>query len=149
MTHDHPTDCDAIDELLSGLLDGELTQGSRQRVQVHVDGCPRCTARLAELEAVRTGVRNLHITELDRETRRKIMNDATARATSGIGWLLLIGGAVAVVGYAGYEWLLADTVPVVKWGVAAFYTGLGTLLLGVLRQRWIARKTDRYKDVEI
>ena len=149
MTNDRTADCDAIDELLSGLLDGELTQGTRQRVEVHVDGCARCTARLAELEAVRVGVRDLRIAELDRDVWRKMMNDATARTTSGLGWLLLIGGVVAVLGYAGYEWLLADTTPLVKWGVAAIYSGLGALLLGVLRQRWIARKSDRYKDVEI
>ena len=78
------------------------------------------------------------------------MNDATSRATRGLGWLLLIGGAVAVVGYGFYEFLLADTdAPILKWGLIAFYVGWGVLLLAVLRQRLLARKTDRYKDVEI
>ena len=144
------SDCDAIDELLSGHIDGELTQGARQRVEVHVDGCARCAARLDELKAVRASVGALPIAQLDRETWRKMMNDATARTTRGIGWLLLIGGGIAVLGFAIYEFLLAETdAPLLKWGLMAFYVGLGVLLVAVIRQRMLARKTDRYKDVEI
>ena len=78
------------------------------------------------------------------------MNEATARTTRGIGWLLLIGGGVAAVGYGLYEFVLAETdAPVLKWGLIAFYVGWGVLFLAVLRQRLLARKTDRYKDVEI
>ncbi len=78
------------------------------------------------------------------------MEDTGMRATRGVGWLLLIGGVIAVLGYAGYEFLAMDAEePIIKWGVVAIYAGLGALLLVVLRQRLIARKTDRYKDVEI
>lgn len=78
------------------------------------------------------------------------MDDATGRATRGSGWLLLIGGGIAVLGFAIYEFLLAETdAPLLKWGLIAFYVGLGVLLLAVIRQRLLARKTDRYKDVEI
>lgn len=78
------------------------------------------------------------------------MDDVTARTTRGIGWLLLIGGGVAVLGFALYEFLLAETdAPLLKWGLIAFYVGWGVLLLAVIRQRIRERKTDRYKDVEI
>ena len=80
----------------------------------------------------------------------KWQNDPTVRTTRGLGWLLLIGGGVAVLGFAIYEFLLAETdAPVLKWGLIAFYVGWGVLFLAVLRQRLLARKTDRYKDVEI
>ena len=78
------------------------------------------------------------------------MNDTAARIVRALGWLLLIGGGVAVTGYAIYEFLRAELdAPLLKWGLAAFYAGWAVLLVVVLRQRWIARKTDRYKDVEI
>lgn len=78
------------------------------------------------------------------------MNHAAARTGRAVGWLLLIGGGVAVTGYAIYAFLLAEMdAPLLKWGLAAFYAGLGVLLLVVLGQRLSARKTDRYKDVEI
>lgn len=78
------------------------------------------------------------------------MDNAWERTASGIGWLLVAGAVVVLGGYAGYEFLLADVEPpLVKWAVAALYAGLALLLLSVLRQRLKARKTDKYKDVEI
>ena len=78
------------------------------------------------------------------------MDDSVARALRGIGWLLLIGGGAAAGGYGIFVFLLSDMdAPVLKWGLAAFYLGWIVLFLAVLRQRLIARKTDRYKDVEI
>lgn len=144
--------CANVDELLSGYLDDELTQKDRQRVDRHIEGCARCTARLRELETLRASVGALRVDmdPEDRERWRKVMDNAFERTASGIGWLLVIGGVFVLFGYAGYEFLLADVEqPVVKWAAGASYLGLALLLLTVLRQRLKARKTDKYKDVEI
>lgn len=78
------------------------------------------------------------------------MDNAFERTASGIGWILVVGAVFVLAGYAGYEFLLADVEPpMVKWAVGALYLGFAVLLLSVLRQRLKARKTDRYKDVEI
>ena len=143
-------DCEQIDDLLSGYLDGELTQGKQQLVEVHVSGCAQCTSRLKELEKVRASVAGLHFETINPNDWRQLMNDATVRTTRVLGWLLLVGGALALVGFGIYEWLLLENEPpVVKWGIAALYLGFAVLFLSVLRQRLIARKTDKYKDVEI
>lgn len=44
--------CKNIGPLLDGLHDGELDGPERQRVQQHLDQCPRCRRDLASLEAV-------------------------------------------------------------------------------------------------
>ena len=144
--------CAKVDELLSGYLDGELTQRDRQRVDLHLANSARYRARLRELEALRTSVGRLRLDmePEDQERWRKVMDNAFERTASGIGWLLVIGAVFVLVGYAGYEFLLAEVEqPVVKWAVGALYLGLTVLLLSVLRQRLRARKTDKYKDVEI
>ena len=141
-----------IDELLSGYLDGELTQRDRQRVDLHLANCPSYRARLRELETLRASVGRLRLDmdPDDRERWRKVMDNAFERTASGIGWLLVVGAVFVLVGYAGYEFLLAEVEPpLVKWAVGALYLGLAVLLLSVLRQRLRARKTDKYKDVEI
>lgn len=78
------------------------------------------------------------------------MNDTTVQATRGIGWLLLIGGLLAVAGIGIYEFL---TDPSVGWTeklvVTVIYGGFVALFVSVLRQRLIERKSDKYKDVEI
>ena len=78
------------------------------------------------------------------------MDNAFDRTAQGFGWLLVIGAALVIVGYSGYEFVLADwEPPLVKWAVAALYVGFAVLLLIVLRQRLAARRKDKYKDVEI
>lgn len=79
------------------------------------------------------------------------MDDASVKATRGIGWLLLIGGALVAGGFAVYEVMTN----VASWGlmekliVGGLYGGGLLLFISVLRQRLIERKKDRYKDVEI
>ena len=78
------------------------------------------------------------------------MPDNVVRATSSVGWLLLIVGIVIGVGIAIFQWAIAPDVSLsIKLLVGAIYLGLAFLLVSVLRQRLIDRKTDKYKDVEI
>ena len=78
------------------------------------------------------------------------MADSTADLARAIGWLLLIGGVLALVGFAIYALVIDREAPLyIKLAIAGVYGGLAFLLLSVLRQRLIARKTDKYKDVQI
>ena len=78
------------------------------------------------------------------------MNDNVVRTTSSIGWLLLISGVVIAAGFAIFEWIYTPDMPLmVKLIVGAIYLGLAFLLISVLRQRLIERRTDKYKNVEI
>ena len=78
------------------------------------------------------------------------MPDNVVRATSSVGWLLLIVGIVIGVGVAIFQWAIAPDVSLsIKLLVGAIYLGMAFLLVSVLRQRLIDRKTDKYKDVEI
>lgn len=78
------------------------------------------------------------------------MNEPVVRHTRGIGWLLFIAGILAVAG-VGLGAFIVD--PGISFGMklvlGAIYGGLALLLISVLRQRLIERKTDKYKDVEI
>ena len=144
--------CARVDELLSGYLDGELTQKDRQQVDLHLGSCARCTARLGELDSLSASVGRLRdeMNPEDREQWRKVMDNAFDRTLRGMGWLILVGAVLLLVGYGGYEFILSDVEPpFVKWAVGAVYLGLAVLLLSVLRQRLSASKTDKYKDVEI
>ena len=78
------------------------------------------------------------------------MTDSTVGITRGIGWLLLVGGALALGGFAIYALVIDEEASLfIKLTVGAIYGGLALLLLSVLRQRLIERKTDKYKDVQI
>ena len=139
-----------VDELLSGYIDGELTQQDRQRVEVHCDGCSDCKTVLEDLKRLRAEVGKSRLSEFGEDKWRETMDDTTVKATRGIGWVLLIGGLLALGGIVVYEFITDPTLELhMKVIIGAIYGGLAVLLLSVLRQRLIERKTDKYKDVEI
>lgn len=139
-----------VGELLSGYIDGELTQQERQRVDIHCESCAECFQLRRELRELRRDVGDARLSEIGEDKWREMMSDSTVQATRGIGWLLLIGGFLALAGIGIYEFL---TDPSVGWPekllVAVIYGGFALLFVSVLRQRLIERKSDKYKDVEI
>lgn len=139
-----------VAELLSGHLDGELTQQERQRVDVHCADCEDCKNDLLELKALRESIGKARLSDLDHDVWREMMNDTTVRTTRGTGWLLLIGGILVAMGIGLVSFLLSASTGIAeKLIVSAIYGGLALLFYSVLRQRLIERKTDKYKDVEI
>jgi predicted anti-sigma-YlaC factor YlaD len=143
-------DCGKIGERLSGYLDGELTQGDRQRVELHLDSCAQCRAALQEMARLRQAVSQLPFDAMSQDDWSQIMSDVSVRTSRGAGWFLYIVGALILVGYAGYSLAVDETVDaLVKTGIAAVVLGLTLLFISVLRERLLSRKSDRYEDVQI
>ena len=139
-----------VGELLSGYIDGELTQQQRQRVEIHCEGCADCRKELDGLRDLRQKVGNARLSELGEDNWRETMDETTVRASRGIGWVLFIGGVLAVAGIVIYQFVIDTSIELhMKLIIGAIYGGLAVLFISVLRQRLIERKTDKYKDVEI
>lgn len=139
-----------VGELLSGYIDGELTQQQRQEVEIHCADCEACAAELDQLSALRADIGAASLSQYGEDTWRETMNDSTVRTTRGIGWLLLIGGILACTGLAVIAFLTDPTIELrAKLIAGVIYGGMAFLFVSVLRQRLIERKTDKYEDVEI
>jgi hypothetical protein len=77
-------------------------------------------------------------------------NESTGGVVRGLGWIMFIVGVLGISGIAIYEFVLDTSLPTyIKVLTGLVWIGLGVLLVSVLRQRLIERRTDRYKDVEI
>ena len=87
-----------VGELLSGFVDGELTQQQRQLVTLHCDECTECRENLANLRALRERVGKANLSEVGEDKWRETMNDPTVQTTRGIGWLLFIAGLLVIAG---------------------------------------------------
>jgi hypothetical protein len=141
---------DHVDVMLSGYIDGELTQQDRQRVEVHCAECPECAGTLAELKDLRERVGKSRLSELGEDLWRENMNNSTVRAARGAGWLFFVGGLLLAGGWAIFAFLFDSSITLgLKLFTVAVYGGLGILFVSVLWQRLVERKTDKYKDVEI
>lgn len=139
-----------VGELLSGFVDGELTQQERQLVTLHCGECDECRENLANLRVLRERISNARLSEVGEDMWSEKMNDTTVRATRSIGWLFFIAGLLAIAGIGLFGFFLDAEIPIwMKLILVSIYGGLATMLFSVLRQRLIERKTDKYKDVEI
>ena len=139
-----------VGALLSGFVDGELTQQDRQRVSLHCEQCDECRESLARLRELRERIGNARLSEIGEDRWRETMNDSSVETTRGLGWILFIAGIVIAAGIGLFTFLFVSDVPIgVKLLMIVIYGGLALLLVSVLRQRMIEHKTDKYKDVEI
>ncbi len=140
-----------VGELLSGYIDGELTQQERQRVQLHCESCDECQTGLEELTGLRERVGESKLSDVSQDVWRETMEDTPVKAARGLGWLLFVGGILIAVGVVVIEIISSESsmTLVEKLIVGGIYGGLLLLFISVLRQRLIERKSDRYKDVEI
>lgn len=146
--------CEDIETLLSGYLDGELTQGDRQRIEVIMEDCQNCAKTFEEMKKLRgeiSGIEYEHITEAE---RLKAAKDPVAETGASFGQILVIGGFILFYGsciYLALKEMLAnpDTPMLIKIGLPAIFLGFGVLLTSVIIDRIKASKTDPYKDVEI
>ena len=143
--------CEKFNELISGYLDDELTQGDYQRVTVHLESCEKCRQTLDDLTKLRGAVaQSQSHPELDNGQWETIMNDIPAKASRGIGWVLFVAGLVTLIGMGIWEFAIDNEVELgVKLAVGGIWFGVLFLFLSVLRQRMISWKTDKYKDVQI
>ena len=139
-----------VGDMLSGYVDGELTQQQRQLVTLHCKDCESCQQDLDDLEALRERIAGSKLSEIGEDKWRESMPETVVQNTRSIGWILFIGGLLVIASIAAVGFLFNDEISAgMKLLIVAIYGGLGLLFVSVLRQRLIERKTDRYKDVEI
>jgi len=139
-----------VDELLSGFVDGELTQQQRQRVTLHCEQCDTCRQNLEDIRALRERIGQSKLSVTGEDKWRETMNEPMVKNTLSLGWLLVIAGMVLLAGVVLVKFILDPGMALgMKLIISAIYGGMALLLISVLRQRLIERKTDKYKDVEI
>ena len=139
-----------VGELMSGYIDGELTQQERQRIEVHCDTCSECSSTLAELIELRETVGNSRLSVTGEDKWRETMIDSTVQTTRSMGWFFFVAGLVVIAGVGLVGFVLTDDIHILmKLLLVAIYGGLASVFFSVIRQRLIEQKNDKYKDVEI
>ncbi len=133
--------------LLSGYLDGELTQAEAQRVRIHLEDHPEARALLDEMRRTR---------EATMTTRLKVPDDVQwderprgplSLFSRRLGWLLLIAWAVGVTAYGLWQFFTAPEHLAEKLAATSAASGLALLFVSVLVDRVRDARTDRYRRV--
>jgi predicted anti-sigma-YlaC factor YlaD len=137
------------EELLSGYLDGELTQGDAQRVRQHLEDCSECRSVIDELLRLREATMNSEFkvpedTQWDENPRNTV-----SRLLHNFGWLVAGLWVVGIVAYL--VWQINTDSKSIQWEAML---GFGLLLafaliiLSALVDRLQTRKNDPYRKVK-
>jgi anti-sigma factor RsiW len=132
--------------LISGYLDGELTQADAQRVRVHLEDCAACRATADEMRRIKEATMDsrfqtppdMQWDESPRSGTSKLLRNAGI--VIGLAWL------IGTIAYAVVE--LSDSQDVGGILLVGGFVLAAALILGsAFLDRREARKTDRYRRV--
>ncbi len=143
--------CHKTQELISGYLDQELTQQQNQLVRVHIESCDNCNAVYQDLKAMKDSIGNLQYPDCEEQKMEKILQEPIAKKISIAGWVLItipltilfIYHLVTIFTIGSFSLFSMKTI------ILLIEAGVLLLFIGVLRQRLIARKSDKYKNVKL
>lgn len=146
MTKRCPTSFDQ--SLISGYLDGELTQAADQRVRIHLEECAHCRELFEELQTMREAAMSTQFVEPSDDQWNERPRGTGSFISRSLGWALAIVWLVTVSGYALWQLWISPEDLFEKLLVFGGLSAVGLLFLSVLLDRIRTAKTDRYREVE-
>ena len=134
--------------MLSGYLDGELTQADQQRVRLHLEDDPVARALVAEMRRIREAARTTDLAAPGDEEWDESPRTSRSHWLRRSGWFLVIGWAIALLGLALWGLFFGPDAWWEKLLAVTVVAGPVLLLLSVLVDRMKVMKHDRYRRVE-
>ncbi len=134
--------------LLSGYLDGELTQAQAQRVRIQLEDDPSARALLEELRQMRQATISTRFPVPDDDQWDERPRGLASRLSRYFGLGTMAIWLVAIAVFALWEMARSSG----HWGGALFVfggmAGLGLVTLSVILDRLRTLKSDRYRKVQ-
>lgn len=135
--------------LVSGYLDGELTQGDAQRVRLHLEDCARCSQMSSEMRILKDATMTTEFRVPEDTQWDETPRGAASRIFHSFGWLLVIAWAVGLGAYLVWQ-IATDSESVqfealIGFGLVLAFT---LIVLSTLIDRLKTRKTDPYRKVK-
>jgi len=136
------------EELLSGYLDGALTQGDEQRVRLHLEDCAECRARVEEMTQLREVIMTTRFQTPDDDQWDETPRGAASRLTRSAGWLLVAAWLACMTCFVLWEVATGPQGWFEKSLVFGGLLGLALLFVSVLLDRLRVMPGDRYRGVQ-
>lgn len=139
----------AFDEtLISGHLDGELTQAAQQKVRLHLEDCGHCRALLGELQAMReTTISTVFSTPDDHQWDER-PRGTTSLLWRNTGWIVAIVWAISFAAFAMWHFWQSSANIWERLFVFGGLSAVALLFISVLIDRITVARSDPYTEVE-
>jgi len=131
------------------LVDGELTAEEKSSYEAHVRGCDACRRELESLGRIIAFADELRFRVPDDEFWDGYWESVYRRSERGVGFLLLIAGALVLLGYGLFRLVTGPHVLTVQGiAIALALVGLAVLFISVARERYHESRNDPYRKVQ-
>ena len=134
--------------LISGHLDGELTQAAEQKVCVHLEDCDHCRTVLDELRTLRETTMSTEFHKPDDSQWNEQPQTGASLVARGTGWIVAIVWAVFIAVYSLWQFWQGSANLVERILVFGGLSALALLFTSVLLDRLRTARTDPYREVE-
>ena len=141
--------CEELKPMITGYLDGELSQQQRERIKNHLLACESCRRELAELTELKEKLDMIKFKEPSDAELERYWSSIYNRLERGLGWILFSVGAIILFCYGAFR-LLESVITNrsvalgLKIGIVAMAFGVVILFVSLFRERLAVRKTDKY-----
>ena len=137
-------------ELLSGYLDGELTQQEAQKVMLLLESDEEYKRLHDEMASMRHEIQSLSLQDSELEHLEQLFEEPVAKTSRLFGFALIAVSSVILVAFILYSVLITSALSLfLKFAISAMCIGSLFLLFSVLRQRLISTKNDKYNRIKI
>ncbi|MEZ4655191.1 MAG: zf-HC2 domain-containing protein [Candidatus Eisenbacteria bacterium] len=139
-------------ELISAYLDDELSPAERREFEDRLARGEISARELEEMRAMRNLTTAARPQEFPDETWDRYWDQTYNRLERGFGWILFSIGAIVLLSFGVYRFLLslfaADGAWWIRLATGLVAAGLSLLFVSVLRERLFVWKHDPYREVK-
>jgi len=151
MQHDLMPD-ERARRLMMGALDGELSSSDETELKRLLEGDPALGAEWRQLKRLKEVTNTMSLRQPSQEVWEGYWMGVYRRFERGVAWILVSLGAVVLLSWGAWEglqdlWKDQELPMLVKVGSLALIAGFVVLLVSVVREKFVVRQHDPYKDV--
>ena len=151
MQHDLVPD-ERARRLMMGALDGELSSSDETELKRLLEYDPALEAEWRQLKRLKEVTNTMSLRQPSQEVWEGYWMGVYRRFERGVAWILVSLGAVVLLSWGAWEglqelWEDQELPMLVKAGSLALIAGFVVLLVSVVREKFVVRQHDPYKDV--
>lgn len=130
-------------------IDGEMSPEERLEFQRHLQGCEDCTCALEGFQELQSLTGRVKMKDQTDEFWEQYTKSLYRRLERKTAWILIIVGAVLLVGYEIYRAVVSfGRITFEKAALVLFALGAVMLLVSVIRERIHQLRGDKYSRID-
>ena len=152
MTRTQHTD-EEISLRVMAYLDGELPPDDAEEVGHKIDTDPRYREAHRSLSEIKEATNDMKLKNLPEMYWDEYWKHVYNRIERGLGWIFISVGAIILLSYGVWEFLMTminnkSIHLILKAGIFILVIGFVILIVSILREKFMIRKVDKYREIE-